>query len=250
MRVFEVVEHHAADVKRVVALDSSADLLEQLRLPDGIETAVAGEGAARAGDLVVIEVPTDEEAMAGLADAVAGVPEGATLLLLLCAPLAELPVGSVVTALTQAGLQVVEASPVAHAAVTAAVVARRTDGGMLPFVPYLRSRVSVRPDLQVRRVVNEHLVEGLVSRARDVDRDRLREELRSAQADLVNAREAFAEVVLQLERERARLRAVEASRTMAVGRAVAEIRRNPFQGLVRLPGALRRRGVDDYGQGA
>jgi hypothetical protein len=242
MRVFEVVEHHAADVKRIVALGDSVDLLEQLRLPGGIERASADEGAPRAGDLVVIDVAADQEAVAGLSDAVAGVPDGATLLLLLRAPLAELPVGPVVAALTQAGLQVVEASPVAHATVTAAVVARRPDGGMLPLVPYLRSRVLVGTDLQVRRVVNEHLVEGLVARARDVDCDRLREELRSAQTELASAREAFADVVRQLERERARLRAVEASRTMAVGRAFAEVRRSPFQGLVRLPGVLRRRG--------
>jgi hypothetical protein len=243
MRVFEVVEHHAAEVKRVVALGDAADLLEQLRLPGGIETAAADEGAARAGDLVVVDVPARAEATAGLADAVTGVPDGATLLLLLRAPLAELPVGPVVSALTQAGLQAVEASPVAHTTFTAAVVARRPDGGMLPFVPYLGDRVLVGPeDGQVRRVVNEHLVEGLVSRARDVDRDRLREDLRSAQADVTNAREAFADVVRQLERERARLRALEASRTMAVGRAVAEVRRNPVRGLVRLPGALRGRG--------
>jgi hypothetical protein len=242
MRVFEVVEHHAADVKRVVALGGSANLLEQLRLPGGIETAAADDGAARAGDLVVL-APADEEAVAGLTDAVAGVPDGATLLLLLRAPLAELPVGPVITALTQAGLQVVEASPVANPAVTAAVVARRPDGGMLPFVPYLGGRVLVGPnDVQVRRVVNEHLVEGLLSRARDVDRDRLREELRSAQADLASAREALRDAVRELERERAQLRAVEASRSMAVGRAVAELRRDPFRGLVRLPGALRRRG--------
>jgi hypothetical protein len=108
MRVFEVVEHHAADVKRVVALGSSADLLEQLGLPEGIETATADDGAARADDLVVVEVPADEEAVAGLADAVA-----------------------------EAGLQVVEASPVVHPTVTVAVVARRADGGTLSFVPYL-----------------------------------------------------------------------------------------------------------------
>jgi hypothetical protein len=241
MRVFEVVEHHAADVKRVVTLGDSADLLEQLRLPGGIETASADEAAAaRAGDLVVVDVPADDDGVAGLADVLAGVPDGATLLLLLGAPLAELPVGPVVTALTQAGLQVVEASPVAHTAVTAAVVARRPDGAMLPFVPYLGSSVLVGPDQQVRRVVNEHLLEGLVSRARDVDRDRLREELRSTQADLVSAREALGDVGRQLERERARLRAVEGSRTMAVGRAVAEVRRHPFRGLGRLPAALRR----------
>jgi hypothetical protein len=243
MRVFEVVEHHAADVKRVVALGVSADMLEQLRLPDGVEMAAADDGAARAGDLVVVDVPAEADAVAGLADAVAGVPDGAALLLLLRAPLAELPVGPVVTALTQVGLQVVEASPVAHTAVTAAVVARRPDGGMLPFVPYLGDRVLVGPDdMQVRRVVNEHLVEGLVSRARDVDRDRLRDELRSAQADLVSAREALSDAVRHLESERARLRAVEASRTMAVGRAVADVRRNPVRGLARLPRALRRRG--------
>ena len=114
---------------------------------------------------------------------------------------------------------------------------------MLPFVPYLGGRVLVGPnDVQVRRVVNEHLLEGLVSRARDVDRDRLREDLRSAQADLASTREAHRDAVRQLERERARLRAIEASRTMAVRRAVAAVRRNPLRGLVRLPGALRRRG--------
>jgi hypothetical protein len=239
---FEVVEHHFTDVKRVVALGGSVDLLEQVRLPDGIEMATADGGAPQAGDLVVVDVPVDEEAVAGLADAVAGVPDDAALLLLLHARLPELPMGPVVTALTQAGLQVVEASPVAHPAITAAVVARPADGGMLPFVPYLGGRVLVGADTQVRRVVNEYLVEGLVSRARDVERDRLGEELRSAQAELVSVREALSDAVRHLELERERLRTIEASRTMVVGRAVAEVRRNPLQGLVRLPRAPRRRG--------
>lgn len=241
MRVFEVIEHHTTDVRRVVAPGAAADLLGQLRLPAAIETAAA-DATARAGDLVVVDVPTDADAVTGLAGTVAGVPDGATLLLLLRSPLPELPVGPVVSALAQAGLQVVEAAPVAHSAFTAAVVARKPDGGMR-FVPYLGERVLVGPeDARLRRVVNEHLVEGLVSRARDVELDRLRAELRSAQASLSSAREALRDAERQLERERARLRAVESSRTMAVGRAVAQIGRNPVRGLVRLPGELRRRG--------
>jgi hypothetical protein len=236
MRVFEVVEHHAAEVERVVARGLAADVLEQLRLPAAIRTA-DDDAAARAGDLVVVDVPSDVDAVTGLADLVAGVPDGALLLLLVHAPLAELPVGPIVGALTQAGLQVIEAAPVAHSVFTAAVVARHPDGGVA-FVPYLGNRVLVGPEhAQVRRVVNEHLVEGLIWRAREVEHDRLREELRSVHASLGSTREALRNAERQLEGERARLQAVESSRTMVVGRAVAEIRHT----LVRIPGALRRR---------
>jgi hypothetical protein len=243
MRVFEVVEHHVADVKRVVAVGGSDELVTQLRLPDGLATADdESDGGPRAGDLVVVDVGPEPADVDGLGSTVAAVPEGATLLLLLRAPLTELPLGPVVTALTTAGLQVVEAAPVAHPTVTAAVVARHPDAGPLPFVPYLGGRPLVAADEdQLRRVVNEHLVEGLVNRARDVERDRLREELRTAQAELATAHVSLRDTVRALEAERARSAALEDSRTMAVGRAVAEVRRNPLRGLVRLPGALRRR---------
>jgi hypothetical protein len=243
MRVFEVVQHHLAGVERVVLVSGSDELLAQLRLPDGLATADAGtDGGPRAGDLVVVEVGTDEADVDGLAATVAAVPDGATLLLLLRAPLSDLPVGPVVSALTSARLQAVEAAPVTHPEVRAAVVARGSDAGALPLVPYLGSRPLDGPDDdQRRRLVNEYLVEGLVSRARDVELDRLRTEARVVQAELVTARESLRDTVRALEQERARTTALESSRTMAVGRAVAEVGRHPLRGLVRLPGALRRR---------
>ena len=241
MRVFEILQQHTSGYNRLLDVSGRPDVQPHLRPPLSEVSLEVSEGAiadVRAGDILVAasgEV-LDAEQVEALARAV---PGGAALLLLLSTPLHEIPVGALVSALTSAGMQVVQAAPVSHPVYTAAVIARPA-ATTVPFVEYLAFGTDVVPgDAALRRLISEHLVEGLVGRARQqryeqdmakaAERD---ERLAAAQADAAAARAEAA-------RQAARYDALAASRQVAVGRALGTARRHPVSGARQLARAVR-----------
>jgi hypothetical protein len=139
---------------------------------DDMITAVTVPGSpAAAGDLSAV-----------LADAV----PGEVVLLLLPWQPHELPLGPVIQALVAAGLQATEAHPLADTEWGVAVVCRRVDDAVGEVHAYLDRSRSLGP-LEGRallRLVDEHVVEGLVRRTQALaleavmaERDALRKQL-------------------------------------------------------------------------
>jgi hypothetical protein len=131
---------------------------------------VAGSPAA-VGDLPAV-----------LADAV----PGEVVLLLLPWPPHELPLGPIIQALVAAGLQATEAHPLADTAWGVAVICRRVDNAVEEIHSYLDRSRSPGPlaGRTLLRLVDEHVVEGLVRRTQELalkavtaERDALRKQL-------------------------------------------------------------------------
>ncbi len=123
-----------------------------------------------------------------LADAV---PGEVVLLLLPWAP-HELPLGPVIQALVAAGLQATEAHPLADTEWGAAVICRRVDDEVGELHSYLDRSRSPGPlaGRTLLRLVDEHVVEGLVRRTQELaltamtaERDALRKQLDALQAE-------------------------------------------------------------------
>jgi hypothetical protein len=112
--------------------------------------------------VTVGENATDDDLRAVLADA--GPGEG--VLLLLPWPPHELPLGPVVQGLVSSGLQAVEAHPLADTAWKVAVVCRRVDDDVQAMHAYLDRKRPLAPmtGRALLRLVDEHVVEGLVRR--------------------------------------------------------------------------------------
>jgi len=175
--------------------------VDDTQLPPG--TTVHHEGDQRdggaeavapvAGDLVLVNAPVG----LGLPELVdTDLPVGASLMLLFEVELTELPVDRVLAALAVAKLQVVEAVVVSGVpAATVAVVATRTDELVVP-QPSLAQNLEpgdlTGPAL-LRRLLGEHVLEGLVQRAR--------ENALELQVEAVEAR--VVEVTAELEKSRA-----------------------------------------------
>ena len=149
------------------------------RSTDDAITAVTVAGSpAAVGDLPAV-----------LAD---GVP-GEVVLLLLPWPPHELPVGPVIQALVAAGLQATEAHPLADTEWGAAVICRRVDDDVQVMHAYLdRSRTpGPLAGRTLLRLVDEHIVEGLVRRTQELklaavtaERDALQTECTALRAEL------------------------------------------------------------------
>ncbi|WP_405060007.1 hypothetical protein OG474_45770 [Kribbella sp. NBC_01505] len=138
---------------------------------DVVTVVTVAESPAAAGDLPAV-----------LADAV----PGAVVLLLLPWPPAELPLGSVIQALVAAGLQAAEAHPLADTDWGAAVVCRRVDDEVGELHSYLDRSRSPGP-LEGRtllRLVDEHVVEGLVRRTQELRHQEIQQTLDSTVAEL------------------------------------------------------------------
>ena len=246
MRIVELVDRHAGGTLRVLRAGGTDDLEQHLR-PSGSDPVdvVAGTAAdSRAGDLVVDLIgPADHggHTLPELEELLAGLDHGAAFVVLLTGPLDRLPVAALVGVLTGAGLQVVEASPLEHARVTGAVVARR-DSKLLPFAPYLSDRLPLEPDdATVLRLVNEYLVEGLAFRARHETSRRAVDELRAEQDRSRALREELDASVAALRVEQRKVAALESSRGVQLGLALGRMRRHPLHGAKAVPGALRGR---------
>ncbi|MFC9691444.1 hypothetical protein ACFTSF_23010 [Kribbella sp. NPDC056951] len=156
-------------------------------LPEG-GTVVDRTGSEHAWPplMEVADVPTKDALIAVTADGDLSetAPGDVVLLLLPWAP-HELPVGSLIQKLVTAGLQATEAHPLADTAWGAAVICRRVDDEVGELHAYLdRSRTSgPLTGRTLLRLVDEHIVEGLVWRTQEqqlaavtAERDALREE--------------------------------------------------------------------------
>ena len=211
MRVYEIVAEVSRPTSRVI--DATAGLLTgALRLT----AEDAGEvTAAQPGDVVVLAVGDLETdtLMATLRE----VPQDVqTVLFLPCTP-STLPVGRVVDAVLGADLQVARAVPIERSKFGVAVVAMRVDG-LLPMHPYLVAREPIAlVEPAIRRLAAEHAVGGLAMRAL-LDGE-------------IGSTDRVAELERKLAKTRRRLAEIEGSRSYAVGRALAEVRHSPLQGL-------------------
>ncbi len=169
----------------------------------------------------------------------------------------ELPVGPVVQALVSAGIQAVEAHPIADTAWNVAIVCRRVDDLVQPVPAYLDRRRATEPlaGRALLRFVDEHIVEGLVWRngeVRDkqtrqaldaavagkaetaVERDAYRKERDDLATELDKSREATRLVQAQLAEANARVKALDArlrrisgSRAYRLIRGAAKVARTP-----------------------
>jgi len=122
--------------------------------------------------------------------AAAGPGEG--VLLLLPWPPHELPLGPVVQGLVNAGMQAVEAHPLADTAWNVAVVCRRVDDDVQAMHAYLDRKRPLAPltGRALLRLVDEHVVEGLVRRNGEL---RTKEAHRATDAAMAKRDEVAAE---------------------------------------------------------
>ena len=225
MRVVEIVA--ALDVDPGAVVDATQGALGGgLRPGTFAEGSVADTAAGGLSLVAASDVTSD-----ALASSLQGIAEGASVLLLLPRAAVDLPVGRVVDAVCDAGLQVQAVVPVEHSTHRTAVVVTRS-AATAPVYPYLLSRPAVPLDESgVHRVVAEYLVGGLQARAVD------------AGADSADTPARVAALEKQLAATRARLAAVEGSRAYA-GRALSDVRSTPVSGLRKLPGAMRSGSTD------
>jgi hypothetical protein len=237
MRIFEIVERHRPGYGRLLDITGRDDVAGHLSSRQAVAPMPAQAGQAgdvRPGDIVVALLELDASAQADsleeLRELAGSLPEDSALLVLTTRPVAELPVGPLVSSLTSAGLQVVEASPVSHPAVRAAVVARPAKVPVA-FVTYLARGVVSQPDeVQLRRLISEHLLEGLVTRAREQE---------SASARIAELEQSLATAQEAADWEAARYRALERSRSVALALALSAARRHPVDGLRQAGRAVR-----------
>jgi len=210
--------------------------------------------------VTVDENAADDELRAVLA---AGPGEG-RLLLLPWLP-HQLPVGPVIQGLVSAGMQAVEAHPLADTAWNVAVVCRRVDGDVQAMHAYLDPGRSLGPltGRALLRLIDEHVVEGLVWRnhqlrakedrraldaaaaARDetaAARDAIRKERDDLAGELDRARDAarseqerlvqqLAEATARVQALEDRVRGIAASRSYRLARAAARAARAPGRWL-------------------
>jgi hypothetical protein len=245
MRIFEIVQQHASGYQRLLDTTGREDVPKHLLPPLsalGLDMVAGNAAEAGPGDIVVNELTVPVEADQ-LDRVVRSVPDGAALLLLIAVPIHEIPVGAVVSALSSAGLQVVQAAPVSHPSFRAAVVACPAKEPV-PFVTYLAAGPTPGPDTdQLRRLINEYLVESLVVRAQEQLSGREHEKLAELAERLAHAEAAKAEAESELARQKAKYAALDGSRPLAVGRALASARHRPVSGARQLARAVRGRGA-------
>lgn len=171
----------------------------------------------------------------------------------------ELPVGAVVQALVSAGMQAAEAHPLTDTSWNVAVVCRRVDDAVQPVPAYLDRRRATEPlaGRALLRFIDEHIVEGLVWRNREVrdkqarealdaavaaraevalERDAFRKERDDLTTELEKAREAtrgvqaqLAEVTARAKALDTRLRRISGSRSYRLIRGAAKVARTPGQ---------------------
>ena len=156
MRVFEVVPA-INDGRRVY--DASLGAIEGLRLGD---VAAGSINEAVSGDLAVLAATAvDTESLTSL---LGGVSTGVWAVVFLPTSVFDIPVGPVVEALQQSGVQAVDALPVEDRRYGVAVVVAREDG-WAPITPYLSGRKGEVPSEQaIRRVIAERVIGGLSGR--------------------------------------------------------------------------------------
>ena len=193
----------------------------------------------------------------------AGPGEG--VLLLLPWPPHELPLGPVVQGLVSSGMQAVEAHPLADTAWNVAVVCRRVDDDVQAMHAYMDRQRPLAPltGRTLLRLVDEHVVEGLVRRngelraketQRAVDaamakrdevaaeRDAALKERDELSRELDRAREAarteqerlmqqVAEAKTRVQAMEARVRGITGSRTYRLARTAARAARTPTRWL-------------------
>lgn len=247
MRVFEIVQRDLGD-RRHVVLDtpSGEDLTAVLRLGDDVEVeVVTGEDdTTEVSGLLVLAA--DAAADAGrIARSLGRLAEGGDAVVLIGEAPSALPVGRVVDAFVSSGVQVRGVSPLTPGRWSVAVSVTRTEQ-LLPLRSYLFGAPEVEiGSRQLLRLVAEHALEGLALRAsmggdgsaevRDADAS---VSLRQAAArELDTVRSELATAQAHLDRSRAnerqlsqRLAHVERSGSLAVGKAVASMRRHPIGG--------------------
>ena len=156
MRAFEVVPA-ITDGRRV--FDASNGAIDGLRLGD---VATGSVNDAGAGDLAVLAATAvDTESLASL---LGGVGSGVWAVVFLPTSVFDIPVGAVVEALQQSGVQAVDAIPLDDRRYGVAIVVAREDG-WAPITPYLSGRKGVVPsDQAIRRVIAERVIGGLSDR--------------------------------------------------------------------------------------
>ena len=195
MRLHEIVARSLDGIVETVVLpasDPAADegLAAALRLPS---VPVAAGAPAAGPRLLVVPVGDAREpsaALAPLADATAS-----RVLLTVATPPSALPLGPLVDALVDGGWAVREALLVEHPVWSTAVVADRLPGGEVPALhAYLDpGRAVPLEGRALLRLLDEHVVEGLVARARldalQAERDALAAEAAVLRADTVHYRE-------------------------------------------------------------
>ncbi|TDD61574.1 hypothetical protein E1263_06705 [Kribbella antibiotica] len=140
---------------------------------------------------VAESAPASDDALTAVAltavgDLPADAVPGEVVLLLLPWPPHELPLGPLIQALVSAGLQATEAHPLADTNWGVAVICRRVDDAVQEIHSYLDRSRKPGPltGRTLLRLVDEHIVEGLVRRTQELaleavtaERDALRKQL-------------------------------------------------------------------------
>lgn len=183
-----------------------------------------GAPAPAAKDLLIVTTVADNALADDVRATFDGTAAGEGHLLLLPWPTPELPVGVVVQGLVSAGMQVVEAHLLADTAWRVALVCQRVDDEVTPLSPYLDRRRTAEPlaGRTLLRLVDEHVVEGLVWRTQELRAKETSAALIDALAERDAARHEGDTVrqdraTVQQERDAAResLATVSAARTAA-----------------------------------
>ncbi len=188
-------------------------------------------------DTVVLALD-DAAATEPLAALLGTVPDGARVLVLLPCAVVEIPVGRLVDTAVRGASSVAAVVPVDDRSHPVALLLERSRSA--PSVTWLPSRGFVDLDAdQSRRLAAELVLGGATARAQamaDAARiEVLRRRAVAAEADVAR----LTEVAARLRDAAERLRT---SRSYEVGQALAEVRKAPFSGAVKLPGRLRRAG--------
>lgn len=264
MRVFEIVERDLGEARRVVVdVPEGDDLRPALRLPDDVEVVDLPGGTDEVDGLLLLAVDlrSDDGRLAAGLGRIA--PKGSAVVLV-GEPAPLLPVGRLVDALVTAGLQVRGVAPLSSPRWSVAVSVTRTEE-LLPLRAYLLGRPEVElGHRQLLRLVAEQQLEGFTLRSRldddgqvlerDADAaaaprsstqrraDELTAEVAALQAQLTAARSETSAARAELRRVQQRLDAVEASESLALGRALVSARRHPVDGARGVLRVVRRRG--------
>lgn len=211
MRIHEIVLAHLGDGGRIVPQGTAGDLLLRSALPAGVEVSETG-AAARDEDVVLAELAD----VATLGQLLAELRSPASVVLVSGSDPAVLPVGAILDAVLSEGYQLLEAWPVVHGNVRAALVLRRADGVIRP-TPYLaagggstgttlnrRAHYEQAQEPELRRIVGEWVLDGFVSRARE---RQLESAVETAAAEAALSRAPSGDVDLELRQTRAELAA-------------------------------------------
>lgn len=223
---------------------------------------VSGSVPAQPADDVLTAVTVGDNATADeVRTTLDGAAPGEWILILLPWPAHQLPVGPVIQGLVSAGAQVVEAHPLADTAWKVALVCRRVDDQVQDLHAYLDRRRSPAPltGSTLLRLVDEHVVEGLVWRTQELraketlrvvdaavaardelaaERDAAREERDTVTAEAQRDRDAaqseqdrlarqLDEAVARAQHAEKRLQGIVESRTYQVARTAARAARTP-----------------------